>query len=77
MITCAQAVRQLWAYLDDEVSPADRAAIEAHLDLCRRCCGEAEFVAELRGFLARSATRERLPDEVRSRMEAFLDGLGG
>lgn len=74
MITCSEAVRQLWAYLDDEVSSADRAAIVAHLDVCRRCCGELEFAGELRGFLGRSAALE-LPDDVRLRMDALLDQL--
>lgn len=74
MITCTEAVRQLWSYLDDEVSSADRAAIVAHLDACRRCCGELEFARELRGFLGRSAALE-LPDDVRVRMDALLDQL--
>lgn len=72
MITCTEAVRQLWPYLDDEVSAADRAAIAAHLDICRRCCGQLEFARELRGFLGRSAALQQ-PEDVRTRMEAFLD----
>jgi mycothiol system anti-sigma-R factor len=74
VITCSEAVRRLWAYLEDEVSAADRAAIEAHLDVCRRCCGELEFAGELRAFLGRSAALQ-LPEEVRARMAAFLDGM--
>ena len=74
MITCTEAVRQLWAYLEDEVSAADRATIAAHLDICRRCCGELEFARELRGFLGRSAALQ-LPEDVRARMDAFLDQM--
>jgi hypothetical protein len=43
MITCAEAVRQLWEYLDGVVEEADREAIEEHLSFCRRCCGELDF----------------------------------
>lgn len=52
MITCAEAVRQLWAYLDRELSGEDRAQVEEHLAFCRTCCGEVEFAQELQRFLA-------------------------
>jgi anti-sigma factor (TIGR02949 family) len=74
MISCAEAVRQLWDYLDGELPAENRAAIEEHLSFCRRCCGEAEFAAELRSFLARQAAEE-LPQDVRARLLATLDDL--
>ncbi|MGH3134415.1 MAG: anti-sigma factor family protein [Gaiellaceae bacterium] len=76
MITCAEAVSQLWEYLDGSVAEEDRAAIEEHLSFCRRCCGEVEFADELRGFLAREAAEE-IPPEVRTRLIATLDELEG
>lgn len=75
MITCAEAVKQLWAYLDGALTAADKAALEEHLGFCRVCCGEVEFAKELRGFLAHSAPEE-LPDDVRARLIATLDDLG-
>jgi mycothiol system anti-sigma-R factor len=74
MITCAEAVGQLWEYLDGALRDEDRAAIEEHLSFCRRCCGEVEFAEELRRFLAREAGEE-IPDEVRMRLLATLDDL--
>ncbi len=74
MITCAEAVERLWAYLDGALSAQDKAAIDEHLGFCRVCCGEVEFANELRGFLARSAGEE-LPDDVRARLIATLDNL--
>jgi mycothiol system anti-sigma-R factor len=74
MITCAEAVERLWAYLDDALTADDKAALEEHLGFCRVCCGEAEFAQELRGFLARSAVEE-LPEDVRARLIASLDEL--
>ena len=58
MITCAEAVRQLWDYLDGVVDEPSREAIEEHLSFCRRCCGEVEFAQELRTFLAAHAAEE-------------------
>jgi anti-sigma factor (TIGR02949 family) len=74
VITCAEAVRQLWAYLDGVVDEPSREAIDEHLSFCRRCCGEAEFAVELRSFLAANAAEE-LPVDVRERLAATLDRL--
>jgi mycothiol system anti-sigma-R factor len=74
MITCAEAVKQLWAYLDGTVDEAQRAAIEQHLGFCRRCCGEVEFAEELRGFLA-THPEDDLPADVHARLLRTLDEL--
>ena len=74
MITCTEAVRQLWDYLDGVVEESERALLEEHLAFCRRCCGELEFAEELRGFLAAHAVDE-LPPEVQNRLAATLDEL--
>jgi mycothiol system anti-sigma-R factor len=74
MISCAEAVEQLWAYLDGSLSEQDRAVLEEHLGFCRVCCGEVEFATELRAFLVRSVAEE-LPPDVRARLTATLDDL--
>ena len=74
MITCAEAVRQLWEYLDGVVDESDREAIEEHLSFCRRCCGELDFAEELRRFLARPDEPD-LPADVKARLLATLSEL--
>ena len=74
MITCAEAVRQLWEYLDGVVEEADREAIEEHLSFCRRCCGELDFAEELRRFLAQPDESD-LPADVKARLLATLSEL--
>lgn len=74
MITCAEAVKQLWDYLDGIVDESQRELVEEHLNFCRRCCGELEFAEELRGFLTAHA-EDDLPPEVRGRLSATLDEL--
>ena len=75
MITCSDAVRQLWEYLDATVDPVARDAIDEHLARCRRCCGELEFAKELRRFLA-TADRDGLPEDVLRRLSQTLEELG-
>lgn len=78
MITCSEAVRQLWDYLDGLVEGTAREAVEEHLNFCRRCCGEVAFAEELRRFLAEHAREDdELPDEVRVRLLATLAELEG
>jgi mycothiol system anti-sigma-R factor len=74
VIACSEAVRQLWEYLDQAVSPEEQEKIERHLSFCRRCCGELEFAKELRGFLGTRGAEE-LPRHVRARLERFLTEL--
>jgi anti-sigma factor (TIGR02949 family) len=76
MISCSDAVKQLWEYLDGTVGDADREALEHHLSRCRRCCAELEFAEEMRRFLSASA-HEEIPPDVMARLDETLEGLGG
>lgn len=73
-IPCAEAVRQLWGYLDNAIPAEDHDRVEQHLSFCRRCCGELEFAKELRAFLASSSVEE-IPSDVRARLERFVEEL--
>ena len=73
-ITCSEAVRQLWDYLDNAISAEDQERVEKHLSFCRSCCGELEFAKELRGFLA-SGEAQEIPPDVKARLERFVEEL--
>jgi mycothiol system anti-sigma-R factor len=73
-MTCAAAVEQLWAYLDQELADPDRGALKAHLAFCRRCCGELEFAKHLRRLLTAKGDGELTPG-MRARLESFIDEL--
>jgi anti-sigma factor RsiW len=74
VISCTQAVNQLWEYLDGTVDDAERGLIDEHLARCRRCCGELEFARELRATLA-DAAHDDLPDDVLHRLHQTLEEL--
>ncbi|MEX0658130.1 MAG: zf-HC2 domain-containing protein [Egibacteraceae bacterium] len=75
MISCSEAVRQLWEYLEQDLAATERDRVDQHLAFCRRCCGEAEFAAELRTLLRSATGPVALPAPVESRLVAFLDAL--
>lgn len=74
MITCDQAVRQLWEYVERELDQPNRERVEEHLALCRRCCGEMEFAEELRAFMAQR-TKVDLPPQIAAKFDHLLDKL--
>lgn len=47
-ITCDEALRQLYAYLDHELDSRAHKAIEHHLRVCRACFSRAEFERRLK-----------------------------
>lgn len=49
---------RLSEYIDDELSPGERAQLEAHLSTCRECAGTLE---ELRGVVIRAANLPARP----------------
>ncbi|HEX9362540.1 MAG TPA: zf-HC2 domain-containing protein [Candidatus Dormibacteraeota bacterium] len=75
MITCAEAVKELWQYLDQTLEPEAREKVGEHLVFCRQCCGELEFARILQDFLRNSGDVEELPAEVRARLERFVAEL--
>ena len=75
LINCAEAVRQLWQYLDETLKPEAREKVGEHLAFCRNCCGEVEFARILQDFLRSSAVAEDLPADVRARLHSFVTEL--
>lgn len=75
MITCADAVKQFWQYLDDDLAPKHRQLVEKHLGICRQCCGELEFAKVMRGVLDDQRSVDELPPDVRERMERLVRDL--
>jgi anti-sigma factor (TIGR02949 family) len=74
VISCRDAVRQLWEYLDQGLAVDDHDRLERHLAFCVRCCGELEFARELQRRLRSTATD--VPADARGRLEGFIGALG-
>lgn len=76
MINCKEAVARLWAYLDRNLGRVEEQELEAHLGLCRHCCGEVEFAKQIRGLLRRPGGEVEIPPEARLKLEAVLKSVG-
>jgi mycothiol system anti-sigma-R factor len=69
---CEQAVRELYSYLDGELTEVRREEIRVHLDWCGPCGGAAEFEAELRRVIA-SRCKDRVPESLIERVAAAIE----
>jgi len=77
VINCKEAVARLWSYLDRNLGRVEEQELEAHLGLCRHCCGELEFARQIRGVLRGTTGAVKIPAVARVRLEAFLKELEG
>lgn len=71
MIDCREAVARMWAYLSQGLETHDADALEEHLGVCQRCCGELEFSRQLREKVAEADVRP-IPPAVRGRIDDLL-----
>jgi anti-sigma factor (TIGR02949 family) len=70
-VDCAEAVRQLYVYLDGELTEDRRMEIAVHLDECGPCADAAGFEAELRAVIS-SRCKERVPESLIARVAAAI-----
>ena len=68
---CDEVLREIYTFLDGELTPEARSAIEGHLNGCTDCLEVYDFEAELRMLIARKCT-ERVPERLRLRIQAAL-----
>ncbi|MET3803713.1 mycothiol system anti-sigma-R factor [Nakamurella sp. UYEF19] len=71
-VECAGVLRDVWLFLDDEMDPANRAAVEAHLDGCSPCLEEANLDQKLKALLHKKCGGDRAPEQLRASLSARL-----
>ncbi len=54
LVVCQQLVELVTDYLEGDLAPADRAAVEAHLAQCGHCHGYVEQVRRMLALTART-----------------------
>jgi len=69
MADCDETLHELETYLDHELTPGARRAIQAHLDGCLNCLHAFDFHAELRLIIADKCREEPLPPSLLARIQ--------
>lgn len=70
-LNCEQALRQLFTYLDRELTQHDHAAMEEHFKVCKACFSRMEFERLLKGKV-RGLRDESASPKVRGRIKTLL-----
>lgn len=73
-MTCAEALRQLAAYLDRALTGEELDTLEAHLKACLHCCDKLEFSRKLDAFVKARLPEGDLPPGIEARIRKTLSG---
>jgi anti-sigma factor (TIGR02949 family) len=76
MLDCDAVMRQLWDYLDGELTDERMAAIREHLALCGRCYPQYDFEQAFLETLARARREHSDPERVKRRVLVALQSEG-
>lgn len=76
MLDCESVMRQLWDFLDAELTPDRMAAIRAHLELCKRCYPQYEFERSFLDAVAASGRQHSSLDRLRVQVTQALETKG-
>jgi mycothiol system anti-sigma-R factor len=69
---CEEVIRELYTFVDGELTVESRAQIKSHLDDCLPCFEAYDFEAELRIVISQRC-RESVPESLRDRIAQALD----
>jgi anti-sigma factor (TIGR02949 family) len=75
-IDCLMAVRQLWDYLDGELTEDRMAMVRQHLERCQRCLPHYDFDKLLLDALHATRDTRLTPVQCRARVMALLADSG-
>jgi mycothiol system anti-sigma-R factor len=67
-LNCAETLERLTPYLDRELDPAEREAVQEHLDACGDCANLFRFEDAMLSFLGDRLLRTRAPGGLRARI---------
>ena len=72
MADCNETLRELYLYLDGQLTDDDRVHILQHLDGCSPCLEAYDFEAELR-LVIKSRCVDQVPEPLRARIAEALE----
>lgn len=73
---CTLAMRQLWEFLDEELSEERMKAIRRHLECCQRCWPHYDFERAFLATVARVGANRGCPEQVRRQVLEALCNEG-
>lgn len=72
MISCQDAVRVLYEYLDGELTDVPEDEVREHFEACRRCFPHLKLEEAFRAAVQRASRGECAPPELRAKLMSLL-----
>jgi len=73
-IGCLEAIEQIYAYLDGELTEAEVNEFEHHMGHCRSCFSRKELETELNKKLNKTSEGE-IPESLQNRLKNLIDNF--
>lgn len=73
-LSCEQALHHLFDFLDHELAPDERDAMQHHLSTCRSCFSRADFERRLKQKLS-ELRRDEPTADASERMKRLLESF--
>ncbi len=70
-ISCEEALKQVFEYIDHALDESDHCNIEDHLSKCRSCYSRVEFERRLKEHL-HDIGKEKAPDSLEDKVHQIL-----
>lgn len=74
-VDCTESLKELYTFLDGELTVERRTHIQQHLEGCQDCYEAFDFEAELK-IVVSTRCKEEVPDHLRQRVAEALRALG-
>lgn len=72
MISCQDALKLIYEFLDGELDHVPEEEVRAHFDVCQRCFPHLRLEEAFRAAVKRACRGECAPPELRSRVAELL-----
>jgi anti-sigma factor (TIGR02949 family) len=74
--SCADVVRHLWDYLDDQLTPDGAERLKTHMASCEKCRGYSDYQACFLEAVARLRAQFDAPESLRAKLAERLKSEG-
>jgi mycothiol system anti-sigma-R factor len=71
-MTCEEAVRKLYEYLDKELDKTATKQLDKHLELCKSCCDHFEFERKIKTLIQEKCVDAKAPQFLKNKIRDSL-----
>jgi mycothiol system anti-sigma-R factor len=74
-MTCEEAVKKLYEYIDKELDQDAMRQIDKHLEICHMCCDHFEFEKRMKSLVQENCFQNKAPKYLKSKIVDDLNTL--